>query len=326
VLPLGPGSSPAPDALPDADQVARGWGVQSRRASRFEVPDRRLRDAIGASIRFLLLGAEDPNLAEALDLLGFADEAGTALLADGNALGGTARPGLVLHAIAWHWALTRDVGVAKVAAPLIGALVPALGRSADPVDAALGRSALPRIADLLDGAGERLGALDARALDGQEPPVEIAEGPSVEELLAAASPTWTWSRGAVGHDLTASAELISRVRRRLVQEVDGGLALSPSVPDGWLGQGWEVHDAPTAHGRLSYAIRWHGERPALLWELDPHPGQPPARLTVPRLDARWSTTDARGEALLAPVAVPERPTPRRGLTIPVTVEPVPPSH
>jgi hypothetical protein len=80
------------------------------------------------------------------------------------------------------------------------------------------------------------------------------------------------------------------------------------VPDHWLGQGWEVHGAPTAHGRLSYAIRWHGERPALLWELEPHPGTEgeaaPVRLTVPGLDPDWSTTLARGEALLAPVVTP----------------------
>ena len=42
------------------------------------------------------------------------------------------------------------------------------------------------------------------------------------------------------------------------------------LPDAWLGQGIEVHDAPTHHGVLSFAVRWHGDRPALLWELTPH--------------------------------------------------------
>jgi len=89
-----------------------------------------------------------------------------------------------------------------------------------------------------------------------------------------------------------------------------GLALASAVPDAWRGQGWEVHDAPTAHGRLSYAVRWHGERPALLWELEPHPGAGsgngvaapgPVRLTAPGLDPAWSSTEPKGEALLAPV-------------------------
>ena len=79
------------------------------------------------------------------------------------------------------------------------------------------------------------------------------------------------------------------------------------VPDAWLGQGWEVHDAPTRHGRLSYAVRWHGDRPALLWDLEPHRSLDAVRLTVPGLDPTWSTTDPKGEALLAPVALPETP-------------------
>ena len=111
------------------------------------------------------------------------------------------------------------------------------------------------------------------------------------------------------------------VRALLVREDPAGLSLGPAVPEGWLGQGWELHDAPTRHGRLSYAVRWHGDRPALLWELDPH-GTDPVTITVPGLDPAWSSTDRRGEALLAPVALPA-PAPRRGLTIPVAIEPMP---
>jgi len=105
------------------------------------------------------------------------------------------------------------------------------------------------------------------------------------ELLV---PDWEWPAGLV---------------ESLVQEVDGGLALLPVVPETWLGQGVEVHDAPTSFGTLSYAVRWHGDRPALLWELDGA-----ARLTAPGLDPAWSTTEARGEVLLAPVPVPGRVT------------------
>ena len=122
-----------------------------------------------------------------------------------------------------------------------------------------------------------------------------------------------------GHHGWASAELLMFVRDLLVREVppsespdaggahdsgDAVLALSSLVPDGWYGQGWEVHDAPTTFGRISYAVRWHGDRVALLWEVDPHPGQGPVRLVAPGLDPTWSTTDLRGEALLGPVPVP----------------------
>jgi hypothetical protein len=38
----------------------------------------------------------------------------------------------------------------------------------------------------------------------------------------------------------------------------------------------------------------------------PHEGTAPVRLTAPGLDATWSTTDRRGEALLGPVPPPVR--------------------
>jgi hypothetical protein len=49
---------------------------------------------------------------------------------------------------------------------------------------------------------------------------------------------------------------------------------------------------------VSYAVRWHGNRPALLWECE-HPG---LRLHAPGLDGLWTTDEQQGEALLAPVA------------------------
>jgi hypothetical protein len=135
-------------------------------------------------------------------------------------------------------------------------------------------------------------------------------------MLDAATPTWTWPEAihprlpggcmGDGHHGWAAADVLSFVRMMLVREVEGGLALSSAVPDAWRGQGWEAHDAPTAHGLLSYAVRWHGERPALLWELTPHPGvvEGSVRLTAPGLDAGWSSTELSGEALLAPVESP----------------------
>lgn len=108
----------------------------------------------------------------------------------------------------------------------------------------------------------------------------------------------------VGQDLAASAALVVAIRSLLIAERPGGLALLPVHPDAWYGGGIEVHDAPTAHGRVSYAIRWHGTRPALLWELEPHDGTGPVIITVPGLDPTWSTTELRGDALLAEVTPP----------------------
>jgi hypothetical protein len=328
VLPLGrlrPGAGPVElAALPTAVQVAAGWGTHAGRGTRIEVPDRRLRDAVAASTRHLLLGPVGVRGAAALDLVGFPDDASRALLADPTALARVDHPGTVLHAVARHWELTRDDGFARQAASLVAAIVARLGRGRDVADRALGTRALGGAARLLEAAGEHRAAGDvssvaARATTAPGVPDRAAR---LNELLSTASSTWTWPGPAGEHDLDANAALVTLVRGLLVDDEGEGLRLCASVPDGWLGQGWELHDAPTRHGRLSFAVRWHGDRPALLWERHPLPGAEPVMLTVPGLDPAWSTTDAVGEALLAPVALPER-APRRGLTIPVAIEPMP---
>jgi hypothetical protein len=81
------------------------------------------------------------------------------------------------------------------------------------------------------------------------------------------------------------------------------VALLPVLLPGWLGAGIEVHGLPTVAGPLSFALRWHGERPALLWQFDGD-GMPP-RLTAGGLDPAWSGAGRRGEALLAPIPPPD---------------------
>lgn len=335
-LPPGPADALASElgALPTSAQVASGWMRHAGTAARLEVPDRRLRDAFAASTRHLLLGQAAPSVATALDLLGFHAAARRLVLADPAGAARTDAPGAFLHAVARHWELTRDPSFARAAVDVVGALVPRVARAHDGTDRVLGVGALVAAVGLLDAAGEaraavdltevarRLGAPGSDAPGSDAPGDAVASASELAELLAGASSTWTWPGPQGGHDLAANATLVELVRGLLVREEPAGLALSPAVPDAWLGQGWELHDAPTRHGRLSYAVRWHGERPALLWQLEPHPEPAPVTLTIPGLDPAWSTTAATGEALLAPVAIPDR-APRRGLTLPVAIEPVP---
>ena len=106
--------------------------------------------------------------------------------------------------------------------------------------------------------------------------------------------------------------------RLLVDVPDDGGSNSPSCsrpirryllaahwPAAWLGQPVEVHDVPTRIGTVSWAVRWHGERPALLWDVVPHDpeGQAPS-VTAPGLDPAFTATQWRGETLLAPVPAP----------------------
>jgi hypothetical protein len=111
-----------------------------------------------------------------------------------------------------------------------------------------------------------------------------------------------------GHHGWAAADYLTFVRNLLVRDRPRGLDLLTLLPPDWFGHDLEVHDAPTHHGRLSYALRWHGERPALLWELTPHPAAPAGEVTLraPGIDPGWSSTDRGGEALLAPPPPPEQ--------------------
>jgi hypothetical protein len=69
------------------------------------------------------------------------------------------------------------------------------------------------------------------------------------------------------------------------------------LPEGWIGQPIEVHYVPTAAGHVSFALRWHGPRPALLWDVTQHAGVDGVRVTAPGLDPAWSSDRPRGEAL-----------------------------
>jgi hypothetical protein len=128
-------------------------------------------------------------------------------------------------------------------------------------------------------------------------------------MMSAATSTWTWPEAihpqhgggcmGDGHHGWAAADFLSFVRAMLVREVgDDTLALCSMLPESWAGQPIEVHDAPTPFGRLSFAVRWHGTRPALLWELESYAGRPMPRFTAPGLDASWSSSELRGEELL----------------------------
>jgi hypothetical protein len=185
-------------------------------------------------------------------------------------------------------------------------------------------------------------------------PLDDAERRAPERLAALAAwgfaqevvalgerPTWRGlPTGGSWADLGSPDDpaFLGRLRALLVDDaalVDepgrrGGLILLPGFPPDWAGQPIEVHDLPTPAGRLSFAVRWHGRRPALLWDVSPAPAlpstigsghdgsderssavpaapavpaiEPPADLLLraPALDPAWVGHGPAGEALLAP--------------------------
>lgn len=77
----------------------------------------------------------------------------------------------------------------------------------------------------------------------------------------------------------------------------GGALLPDGMPIDWFGQSVDVYGVPTVAGStVSYAIRWHGERPAVLWE---QAGEA-IELTAPVAAPDWRSSDERGEALWPP--------------------------
>jgi hypothetical protein len=103
--------------------------------------------------------------------------------------------------------------------------------------------------------------------------------------------TWADTRALAP---SGGARFVDAVRRALLVERDGAIDLVPDWPTEWRGQPLDVRDAPTRAGRVSYSVRWHGPRVALLWDAPPG-----VVLRAPGLDRSWSTRERAGEALLA---------------------------
>ena len=108
------------------------------------------------------------------------------------------------------------------------------------------------------------------------------------------SDTPTWS-GVLAAQADGGAALLLATRALLAFERGTEIDLLSELPAEWSGRDIEVHDLPTRHGLLSYAVRWHGPNPALLWE-----GPPGVTLRAPGLDPAWSTDAPAGETLLIP--------------------------
>ena len=97
-------------------------------------------------------------------------------------------------------------------------------------------------------------------------------------------------------EMENAPQLLAAVRSRLVRDLGDAVDLLVALPAKWRGGNIDVRDAPTRRGKVSYAVRWHGDRPALLWECEGG-----GLLRSPGLDPDWSTTEPAGEALLGPV-------------------------
>ena len=86
---------------------------------------------------------------------------------------------------------------------------------------------------------------------------------------------------------------------RAVAAVERTLAAGPvlfpaGIPAAWRGVNLEAHGlAAGPSSTVSFAVRWHGEHPAVLWEVS----GTPVELTAPAIDPTWRTRATHGETL-----------------------------
>jgi hypothetical protein len=251
-----------------------------------------------------------------------------------------------------------DAGAAGWRAVGLAAAASLLSRVGEGLTGADIVDALPRLVTDLDPVGGALPlALGGRRLGplvGQVPSIAAvalersgAEVPGpgdatalVDDLVALASQTWPTGSlvdRSGHHDRAASALLALAVARSLVDEPDGAggpVALLCGLPSTWAGATIEWHGLAATAASVSCAVRWHGRRPALLWEIAG--SERPVALTAPTLDPDWrhetDTADLapdgswKGEALLAPTpglesTAMESPEVRRGERIDPDGEP-----
>jgi hypothetical protein len=94
---------------------------------------------------------------------------------------------------------------------------------------------------------------------------------------------------------TDTARLVSWLERRLVLPTGHGASLmAAGMPAAWAGSNFEVYGLPNGvGGTVSFAVRWHGARPAVLWEQT----GAMAALDSPVLAPLWRTDQATGETL-----------------------------
>ena len=118
-----------------------------------------------------------------------------------------------------------------------------------------------------------------------------------------------WSRlaeaGRISGLALASPEIAGTVRQiawiesqLVAQRRDGVIEICPcGIDKSWLGVNFECHKLLASPEQvISYAVRWHGEKPALLWEID---GPVGAKVAASAIDRTFSSTEMRGETLLS---------------------------
>ena len=273
------------------EKIAAGWRAVVERAASLELPDDRVvrawRRGIAASV--LAAGSSEPAVlawaAAVLDRVGLPDEADRAR----GALVGTAErsrlpspaAAAALRALASRRLRTGRVsGLAELAGPLAAA-----------ADHCLDPLTLEQVAAVLETESPAA-ARDARRLQASMVPLGSAspDAAAIDGLAVARDSVAFGGDGVAG---------VAALLDCLVAEAVDHLMMLTAPSEPWSGISVDARSLVTRHGVLSFSVRWHGPRPALLWELVP-PTQRPSSPVALRcgLDESWTTSAPSGETLL----------------------------
>lgn len=142
-------------------------------------------------------------------------------------------------------------------------------------------------------------------------------GPAAWELLDRTldevTSTGVWPEDVDGpdrHDVGVGAAVASLAWDLLGVAGGGRVRLLAHTPPVWVGSSLECTGLSTPAGTLGYAVRWHGRRAAVLWELA-DAAEETVTVTAPGLDAAWHGDGTAGEALLGEIPEAEA-APRAG--------------
>ena len=262
------------ESLPSFEQVERGWLAALRVASRVDVPEASWANVLTTQRCKLLLGAANSRLA-AGDATGETEDAVDLILDRAERVKLGDKPNEWIDEVA----TATELVIRRCAK--------------NEIVQWFEQRAILSASMVLHRAGETRGQHD------------IAQA---------------WSRllGAVGGQLSAGADInrdgltdfsgvrqIAWIESQLVaQRHDDVIEICPrGIDASWLGANFECHKLVASPEHLiSFAVRWHGEKPALLWEID---GPIGARVAASAVDQTFSSTEMRGETLLTGFAAPQ---------------------
>jgi hypothetical protein len=322
--------SPVLSSLGEIHTLANGWQTHLRRSAVLNVPENEVLKQFDAATASLLLCAEPAiaqggNLAtfdvaalsQALAEAGFSAECGALLediddrqtskgaVADRvDATDADLQSALMVRSVATHAMFTNDRLFAESLTPVVAGACEFLAKRAKKSGEANLLAALWWAAVLFDVGRDVSAAKQARRLwvDAQRPwPLPEAPLPQLPASSSGGVLVAADRRRVAALVRTAIASVVT-LRPTEDRDAKVCVDLLPGYGDDWRGQKVDVRNLAVPGGFLSFSIRWHGERPAILWDvLDGDANtcqQINWTLTCTMLDPTWSSTLPKGEDLL----------------------------